>query len=117
MPGSKAAQVCRPQLSWSEGITATFVDVSERRTPVLQEMDSIFNRFHRDGHGSGLDARVHASAENSGLLFRTYYFLLFGRYVLWIAAVSSRPAHELCVEHCQVDVSCGDRNLSSDSVQ
>ena len=54
----------------------------------LRQMDFIFNRVLRDGHGSGLDSRVHAGFENAGVFLCLDCFHLSGRHLFRLMVVS-----------------------------
>src|SRR5207302_3976105 len=76
--------------------------------PTSCEMDSVFNRFYRNGDGGGLDTLVHAGAENASLLLCSHYFCLLGSYVLRIALIPSQSSQELYPPRGHID-GCGCR--------
>src|SRR6266566_8072140 len=105
MPGSKAAGRCRPPSDRGKSFIAprdsTFAGLIK---PASWEMDPIFNRLYRHGDGGALDALIHASAENAGLLVCPDCLRVFERHVLRIAAVPSQPPKELCLQRSHIDV-------------
>ena len=80
-------------------------------------MDPIFNRLYRHGDGGALDALVYARAENAGLLVRPNCLRLFGRHLLRITALPSRPPKELGLQRNYIDVCGRGRNVSAHHFQ
>ena len=96
MAGMAPTQLCRPSFIWIDKLNSPARKISTARpAQPAYEMDSVFDRFHRAGHGSGVGARVYTRDENSGVCLCHDCFRLSGRYVFWIIVIPRRSSEKI----------------------